>query len=116
MYRVNQALDDDFAVTCSPAVGEPLPLAFNDYDAQPREYVLSSVTTTIAVNTRISDLFRSPMDQVKEQLTLAVEKLKEKQENEVINNRQYGLLNNADPDMRIKPRKDVAHARTTSTS
>src|SRR5471032_2593809 len=67
VYRVNQALDDNFAVKCSPAAGEALPIAFNDYDAQPREYVLTSVTTTIEVDTRISDLFRSPMDQVKEQ-------------------------------------------------
>jgi hypothetical protein len=105
VYRVNQAIDDDFAATCTPAPGEALPIAVSDYDAQPREYVLTSVTTTINVDTRLSDLFRSPMDQVKEQLALTVEKLKEKQENEVINNRSYGLLNSVDPDMRIKPRK-----------
>lgn len=105
VYRVNQARDDDFAVKCSPAQGEALPLAFSDYDPQPREYVLTSVTTTIEVDTRVSDLFRSPMDQVKEQLSLTVEKLKEKQENEVLNNKSYGLLNNADPEMRLKPRK-----------
>ncbi len=105
VYRVNQALDDDFAVKCSPQPGETLPVGFSNYETQPREYVLSSIATTIEVDTRISDLFRSPMDQVKEQLTLAVEKLKEKQENELLNNRDYGLLNNADPEMRIKTRK-----------
>lgn len=105
VYRVNQALDDDFAVKCSPAPGEALPMAFSDYDPQPREYVLTSVTTTIAVDTRVSDLFRSPMDQVKEQLSLTVEKLKEKQEHEILNNRSYGLLHSVDPEMRIKSRK-----------
>ncbi|MCE9574966.1 MAG: hypothetical protein K8W52_17585 [Deltaproteobacteria bacterium] len=105
VYRLNQALDDDFAVKCSPNPGEALPVALSDYETQPREYVLTSITTTIEVDTRVSDLFRSPMDQVKEQLTLAVEKLKEKQESELINNRAYGLLKNVDPDMRIKPRK-----------
>lgn len=105
VYRVNQALEDDFAVKCSPAPGEDLPRAFSDYDPQPREYVLTSVTTTIEVDTRVSDLFRSPMDQVKEQLSLTVEKLKEKQEHEMLNNKSYGLLFNADPEMRIKPRK-----------
>jgi hypothetical protein len=105
VYRVNQALDEDFAVRCTPDPNDVLPTALNDYDAQPREYVLSSVTTTVNVHTRISDLFRSPMDQVKEQLSLTVEKLKEKQEDELINNKTYGLVNNADPDMRIKPRK-----------
>ncbi len=107
VYRVNQALDDDFAVKCTPEPGEPLPVGFSDYDGQPREYVLSSVTTTIEVSTRISDLFRSPHDQVKEQLSLAVEKLKEKQEHELINNHSYGLLASVDPDMRIKPRKET---------
>ncbi|MDP2339975.1 MAG: family 2A encapsulin nanocompartment shell protein [Deltaproteobacteria bacterium] len=105
VYRVNQALDDDFAVRCTPNPADQLPLAMSDYEAQPREYVLSSVTTSILVHTRISDLFRSPMDQVKEQLSLTVDKLKEKQEDELINNIGYGLLTSVDPDMRIKTRK-----------
>ncbi|HEY8074236.1 MAG TPA: family 2A encapsulin nanocompartment shell protein [Labilithrix sp.] len=105
VYRVNQALDDKFDVKCSPAQGEELPVAFNDYEPNPREYVLASCTTTIEVDTRISDLFRSPYDQVKEQLTIAVEKLKERQESELLNNKGYGLLHNVDPDMRIKTRK-----------
>jgi hypothetical protein len=105
VYRVNQALDEKFAVACSPEQGEDLPVGFSDYEPNPREYVLASCTTTIRVDTRVSDLFRSPMDQVKEQLTLAVEKLKERQENEVLHNKSYGLVNNVDPDMRIKTRK-----------
>ncbi len=107
IYVVNQALDDDFAVKCSPEQGEVLPTALSKYEEQPREYVLTSITTTIEVDTRVSDLFRSPMEQVKEQLTLTVEKLKEKQENELLNNRQYGLLNNVDPEMRLKTRKGM---------
>ncbi|MBK7857059.1 MAG: hypothetical protein IPJ65_00285 [Archangiaceae bacterium] len=105
VYRVNQAIDDDFAAKCSPAQGEPLPVGTSHYETQPREHVLSSIATIVEVDARISDLFRSPMDQVKEQLTLAVEKLKEKQENELLNNKGYGLLHNCDPEMRIKPRK-----------
>jgi hypothetical protein len=105
VYRVNQALDDKFDLKCSPELGEELPVGFSDYESQPREYVLTSVTTTIEVDTRISDLFRSPMDQVKEQLGLAVEKMKEKQENEMLHNRSYGLVKNVDPDMIVKPRK-----------
>src|SRR4029078_6319895 len=82
-----------------------LPGASHDCEPNPREYVLASCTTTIAVHTRISDLYRSPMDQVKEQLTLAIEKIKERQENEMLYNKDYGLLNNVDPEMRIKTRK-----------
>ena len=105
VYRVNQALDDPFSLKCSPDPGEDLPVGFSDYEPNPREYVLTSVTTTIEVDSRISDLFRSPMDQVKEQLTLAIDKMKERQENEILHNRFYGLLNNVDPDMRISPRR-----------
>jgi len=105
VYRVNQALEEDFGVKCSPAPGESLPIAVSQYEEQPREYTLTSINTTIQVDTRISDLYRSPMDQVKEQLTLTVEKLKEKQEAELLLNREYGLLNNVDPDMKLAPRK-----------
>jgi hypothetical protein len=105
VYRLNQALDDDFAAQCSPEHGQELPMGLSKYDAQPREYTLSSIATTIEVDTRVSDLFRSPMDQVKEQLTLAVDKLKEKQDNELINNKSYGLFHSVDPEMRIKTRK-----------
>jgi hypothetical protein len=105
VYRVNQALDDRFGVRCTPDPTDVLPKALSDYEAQPREYTLSSVTTTVAVHTRVSDLYRSPMDQTKEQLSLAVEKLKEKQEEELINNKTYGLLHNVDPDQRLAPRK-----------
>jgi hypothetical protein len=105
VYVLNQAAESDFAAKCSPEQGDLLPVGLTSYDLQPREYVLSSIITTVEVDTRISDLFRSPMDQVKEQLTLAVEKLKEKQEGELLNNAAYGLIHNADPEMRIKPRK-----------
>jgi hypothetical protein len=105
VYRVNQALDEPFAVRCTPDPHDQLPHAFSDYEQSPREYVLSSVTTTVAVHTRVSDLYRSPMDQVKEQITIAIEKMKEKQEDEVINNKSYGLVHNVDPDMRVLPRK-----------
>ena len=105
VYRVNQALDEQFTVRCTPDPNELLPQAFSDYETSPREYTLSSVTTTVAVHTRISDLYRSPMDQVKEQLSLAVDKMKEKQESELINNATYGLAHNVDPDFRIAPRK-----------
>jgi hypothetical protein len=62
------------------------------------------VTTTIEVHTRISDLYRSPMDQVREQLGVAVEMVKERQEDEIINNANYGLLSSVAPSMRVGTR------------
>jgi hypothetical protein len=104
VYRVNRVVEDGFAVVCSPDDQDTLPLARIDYEEKPREYTLSTVTTTVEVHTRISDLFRSPYDQVKEQLTVAVERLKEKQEDELVNNGAYGLLNSVHDSMRVKPR------------
>jgi hypothetical protein len=104
VYRVNRVIDNKFAVDCTPEDGADRPVAHIDYEEHPRELVLTTVTTTVQVHTRISDLFRSPMDQVKEQLTVAVERIKEKQEEELVNNGNYGLLNTVHDSMRIKPR------------
>src|SRR6476646_10419430 len=104
VYRVNRVIDDKFAVECSPEDDSDRPIARISYEEKPREYTLSTVSTTVEVHTRISDLFRSPMDQIKEQLTVAVERMKEKQEDELINNGSYGLLNVVHDTMRVKPR------------
>jgi Phage capsid-like protein len=104
VYRVNRVINNKFAVECTPDDADDLPVASISYEDKPREYTLTTVTTTVQVHTRISDLFRSPMDQVKEQLTVAVDRMKEKQEDELVNNGNYGLLNSVDDAMRVKPR------------
>jgi len=106
-YRVNRVKEGGEAgigIECSPSDGDELPKAFVDYEDQPREYTLSTVTTTIEVQTRISDLYRSPMDQVREQLSVLIEMVKERQENELVNNANYGLLQSAAPSMKISTR------------
>lgn len=104
VYRLNRVIDDKPNQKCNPDDDEDRTVDRIRYAEKPREYVLSTCTKTVEVHTRISDLFRSPMDQTKEQLTIAVEKLKEKQEDELINNGEYGLLNSVDDSMRVKPR------------
>jgi Phage capsid-like protein len=106
-YRVNKVKEGGekgIGIECSPSDANDLPAAFIDYEEQPREYTLSTVTTTIEVQTRISDLYRSPMDQVREQLGVLVEMVKERQESELINNTSYGLLPNVAPSMQIATR------------
>ncbi len=106
-YRVNKVKEGGEAgigIECSPSDGDVLPAAFVDYEEQPREYTLSTVTTTIEVQTRISDLYRSPMDQVREQLTVLIETVKERQETELLNNPNYGLLASVAPKMRVVTR------------
>ncbi len=82
--------------------GEPdLPGTFVDYELAPREYELSVAQTVLRVHTRVADLFNHPMNQVEHQLRLTVEALRERQEHELINNRDFGLLHNADYSQRI---------------
>ncbi len=106
-YRVNRVKGDDKPadVDCSPHDDVDLPQTFVDYEEQPREYTLNAVSTVLDVQTRISDLYRSPMDQVREQLRILIETVKERQEDELVNNANYGLLKNVAPSMRIKTRK-----------
>ncbi|WP_436502034.1 family 2B encapsulin nanocompartment shell protein [Actinokineospora sp. HUAS TT18] len=85
--------------------GEPdLPGTFVDYDAAPREYELSVAQTVLHVHTRVSDLYNDPMDQAEQQLRLTIEALKERQERELVVNRDFGLLHNADLSQRIHTR------------
>jgi hypothetical protein len=106
-YRVNKVKSSpaEVSIECS-ATGGPkdLPTAFIDYEEHPREYTLCAVSTTLEVQTRISDLYRSPMDQVREQLTVLVEMVKERQENEIVNNENYGLLHSVAPSMKVGTR------------
>ena len=62
------------------------------------------MTTVLDVQTRVSDLYSHPYDQIQEQLRLLIEKVKEKQENEIINNGDYGLIANAAPSQIIRTR------------
>ncbi|MFM7578519.1 MAG: hypothetical protein ACKO5Q_16490, partial [Microcystaceae cyanobacterium] len=45
-----------------------------------------------------------PHDQIHEQLRLTIEILKERQESELLNNSEYGLLNNIVDTQRVQPR------------
>ncbi|KUL35084.1 Crp/Fnr family transcriptional regulator [Streptomyces sp. NRRL F-4489] len=85
--------------------GEPaLPGTFVDYERSPREYELSVAQTVLRAHTRVGDLYSDPMNQVEEQLRLTVHALRERQEHEMINNREFGLLHNADLKQRIPTR------------
>jgi hypothetical protein len=110
IYRLNRVKEgealSDADVQCSPARDRDadLPETFVDYEDAPREYSLNAVTTVLDVQTRVSDLYSHPYDQIQEQLRLLIEKVKEKQENEIINNRDYGLIANAAPSQIITTR------------
>lgn len=105
IYRLNKVRDaSQIEVACSERDERDLPETFVDYDVNPREYLLSAVNTVVDVHTRVSDLYSSPHDQIHEQLRLTIEILKERQESELINNAEYGLLNNIADSQRVQPR------------
>ena len=107
-YRVNKVKvtrPGTRTIECSPDEEIDLPEIYVDYEEKPREYTLNVVTTVLDVQTRISDLYRSPHDQIREQLRLMIEKVKERQESELVNNTEYGLINNVVPEFKIKARK-----------
>ena len=104
IYRLNKVKNpQDLQVLCAKRDEADLPTTFADYEDQPREYFLNSVSTVLDVHTRVSDLYSSPHDQIKEQLRLTIETIKEKQESELINNPEYGMLANVAPDQIIYP-------------
>ncbi|MGW2441398.1 family 2B encapsulin nanocompartment shell protein [Streptomyces goshikiensis] len=100
--RQNKHGEAEIAVSAGHS-GEPeLPGTFVDYELNPREYELSIAQTVLRVHTRVADLYNEPMNQTEEQLRLTVEALRERQEHELINNREFGLLHNAAFKQRIQ--------------
>lgn len=103
VYRVTAVSHPEAVnVVCGEYDESPLPTTFVDYDENPREYVLNSVSTILDVHTRVSDLYSSPHDQIAQQLRLTIEAIKEHQEGELINSPNYGLFANVDKGQRIK--------------
>ncbi|MEU9923688.1 family 2B encapsulin nanocompartment shell protein [Streptomyces griseoluteus] len=88
--------------------GEPdIPHTFVDYEARPREYELSIAQTVLRIHSRVADLYNQPMNQTEQQLRLTVEALKERQEHELVNNCEFGLLHNCEYDQRLQPHDGV---------
>ncbi|MFB9903607.1 family 2B encapsulin nanocompartment shell protein [Allokutzneria oryzae] len=81
-----------------------LPTTFVDYELKPREYELSVAQTVLRVHSRVADLYNEPMNQTEQQLRLTIEALRERQEHELVNNRDFGLLHNADLKQRLQTR------------
>ncbi|HEX5403844.1 MAG TPA: family 2B encapsulin nanocompartment shell protein [Pseudonocardiaceae bacterium] len=77
---------------------------FVDYELSPREYELSIAQTILRIHSRVADLYNQPHNQTENQLRLTVEALRERQEHELVNNPDFGLLHNADLSQRIPTR------------
>jgi hypothetical protein len=75
-----------------------------DYDERPREYSLTTLQSIVRIHTRMADIFNEPINQLREQLRMTIEGMKERQEWELINNAVFGLLNQVTPSMRLATR------------
>ncbi|MFK0044646.1 family 2B encapsulin nanocompartment shell protein [Streptomyces sp. NPDC090741] len=98
---VNRRGEADIELASGHAGEALLPATFVDYDLSPREYELSLAQTVLQIHTRVADLYNDPMNQFEQQLRLTVEALRERQEWELVNNREFGLLHNAAYDQRV---------------
>ncbi|MEU9237842.1 family 2B encapsulin nanocompartment shell protein [Streptomyces subrutilus] len=102
LQRQNKHGEAEIAMSAGHTGEADLPGTYVDYEPNPREYELSLAQTVLRVHTRVADLYNEPMNQTKEQLRLTIEALRERQEHELINNREFGLLHNAAFKQRIQ--------------
>ncbi|MFD6229223.1 family 2B encapsulin nanocompartment shell protein [Streptomyces sp. NPDC060232] len=100
--RQNKHGEAEIAMSAGHTGEAELPGTFVDYELRPREYELSIAQTVLRVHTRVADLYNGPHNQTEEQLRLTIEALRERQEYELVNNREFGLLHNADFKQRIQ--------------
>ena len=106
IFRLNKVKEGDSPLDIlNQEVGYRfIPEGFVDYETNPREYVLNSISAIVKISTQVSDIYSKPYDQSEEQLRLSVECLRERQEYEIINSSDYGLLKNAADSQRIQTR------------
>jgi hypothetical protein len=105
IFRLNRVKDASLiSVECSGRDEREVPQTYVDYEDNPREYMLSAVNSVVDIHTRVAHLYSAPYSQVSEQLRLTIEIIKERQESELINNPEYGLLINVAPSQRITTR------------
>jgi hypothetical protein len=106
-YRVNKVVEGNTPLDalCSQDPNKvSIPQGYIEYEKKPREYLLNSISAVINVDTKISDVYSSPYDQIGEQIALAVESLKERQESQIINSDEYGLLKNVADSQKVQTR------------
>lgn len=106
IFRLNKVKEGDTPLDLlNTEIGyNYIPEGYVDYEKEPREYTLSSISTIVKISTQVSDIYSNPYDQSEEQLRLSIECLRERQECQLINSDDYGLLKNVTRSQRMKSR------------
>lgn len=91
IYRINRVTSPAHALAEHPE-GTPVPPTFAAYEEKPREITLTTVQSVLQIHTRVPDLHSQPHDQLREQLRLTIEAVKEEKERRLINSPSFGLL------------------------
>ena len=110
IYRVNKVKEGETpldVLRSQTKKSDIIPQGYVEYETEPREYVLNSISTIVNVNTAIEDVYSAPYDQVQEQLGLAIESLRERQESQLIKDFLFSLC----PDFLIPSGKGLAHTK-----
>lgn len=81
--------------------GRPLPTGFVDYNPDPPEHDLHVAQTILRIPARVAHLYNGPHNQVEQQIRLVIQALRERQEHELVNNSEIGLLHVVSPRHRV---------------
>ncbi|MDQ7090350.1 MAG: hypothetical protein Q9M50_06855 [Methylococcales bacterium] len=102
VYQVNRTVYDEkkkeviqTSSECNhdkPVITLPRTASFPEMTPAPRVYELSVVQTILGLQSRAVDLYNEPFNTSSTQIQLTIQALREKQENELINNPTFGLL------------------------
>ena len=100
----NEYGEKSIEVISCPEGAPQLPQTFPDYEENPREYMLRLIQAELKIPTQVTDIFNNPHDQLEEQMRLSIEVILERQEWELVNNPEFGLINSVAPEMRLSTR------------
>jgi hypothetical protein len=109
-YRRNRTIGEDRGreipvdIVAGRAGEHLVPNAFVDYDPEPPEHELHAAQTILRVHIRVADLYNGPFNQVEQQILLIIQALRERQEHELVNNPEIGLLHVVADDHRRRAR------------
>ncbi|QEK38688.1 family 2B encapsulin nanocompartment shell protein [Candidatus Cytomitobacter primus] len=82
----------------------PMPKSYIKYDEAPEEVELDVIQSVLGIHSRIHELYNNPHPQLESQLKILIQNILEREEWEIFNNANHGLLNQVACDRKITTR------------